>query len=156
MRGAFPFPLTTVHHPLLTHRSPLSQYKRFRATIPGIDRYVVKWHPLMSPYVAFIYLCVRIAFGSSDDLDFDIPLVKIQQIAKGCVVSDCDDDGEHGAGAKLAALLELTGAENVLLVVSRWFGGILLGPDRFKCFAKAGSELLEAEGLASRGKGKRK
>ena len=76
--------------------------------------------------------------------------------AKGCVVSDCDDDGEHGAGAKLAALLELTGAENVLLVVSRWFGGILLGPDRFKCFAKAGSELLEAEGLASRGKGKRK
>ena len=87
MRGAFPFPLTTVHHPLLTHRSPLSQYKRFRATIPGIDRYVVKWHPLMSPYVAFIYLCVRIAFGSSDDLDFDIPLVKIQQIAKGCVVS---------------------------------------------------------------------
>ena len=52
--------------------------------------------------------------------------------------------------------IELTGAENVLLVVSRWFGGILLGPDRFKCFAKAGSELLEAEGLASRGKGKRK
>lgn len=50
-------------------------------------------------------------------------------------VADNDDDGESGAGAKLAALLELMGANNVMIVVSRWYGGVHLGPDR--CAAHA-------------------
>ena len=29
-------------------------------------------------------------------------------------------------------LLDILNVENVLVVVSRWFGGIQLGPDRFK------------------------
>jgi putative IMPACT (imprinted ancient) family translation regulator len=29
-------------------------------------------------------------------------------------------------------LLDILDVENVLVVVSRWFGGIQLGPDRFK------------------------
>lgn len=51
------------------------------------------------------------------------------------LVHDNDDDGEKGSGAKLASLLELSGAENVLVVVSRWYGGQLLGPARFKWIA---------------------
>lgn len=51
------------------------------------------------------------------------------------VVHDNDDDGEKGSGAKLASLLELIGAYNVLVVVSRWYGGQLLGPARFKWIA---------------------
>ena len=51
------------------------------------------------------------------------------------VVHDNDDDGEKGSGAKLASLLELSGAENVLVVVSRWYGGVLLGSARFKWIA---------------------
>ena len=53
----------------------------------------------------------------------------------GTLVSDNDDDGEKGSGSKIAALLELSHVENVLVVVSRWYGGTLLGPARFKWIA---------------------
>ena len=36
------------------------------------------------------------------------------------------------------------GANNVLVVVSRWFGGVHLGPARFKYIANTARELLEA------------
>lgn len=48
------------------------------------------------------------------------------------VAHDCDDDGETGAGAKMAQVLDLMKCENILVVVSRWYGGIKLGPDRFR------------------------
>ena len=53
----------------------------------------------------------------------------------GRQVADNDDDGEATSGQKLAGLLELMGANNVLVVVSRWFGGVHLGPARFKHIA---------------------
>ena len=39
--------------------------------------------------------------------------------ARGVQVADNDDDGESSSGSKLASLLELTHANNVLVVVSR-------------------------------------
>tara|TARA_A100001015_G_C14827320_1_gene647198 strand:- start:502 stop:654 length:153 start_codon:yes stop_codon:yes gene_type:complete len=36
--------------------------------------------------------------------------------------------------------------QNVCVVVSRWFGGVLLGPDRFKYINNAGRILLEQNG----------
>uniref|UniRef100_A0A0N4Z1A3 RWD domain-containing protein n=1 Tax=Parastrongyloides trichosuri TaxID=131310 RepID=A0A0N4Z1A3_PARTI len=51
---------------------------------------------------------------------------------KTYVAHDCDDDGETAAGSKMAQVLELMKCENVLVVVSRWYGGINLGPDRFR------------------------
>lgn len=53
----------------------------------------------------------------------------------GTHVSDNDDDGEKGSGSKLASLLDMCDVENVLVVVSRWFGGSKLGPARFKWIA---------------------
>lgn len=50
----------------------------------------------------------------------------------GTRVSDCDDDGETAAGGRLLHLLTLMGVENCVVVVSRWFGGTHIGPDRFK------------------------
>jgi putative IMPACT (imprinted ancient) family translation regulator len=64
-----------------------------------------------------------------------------------CWVSDNDDDGEKGAGAKLAALLEMANVTNVIVVVSRWFGGIHLGPSRFKYFASVARDALEESGF---------
>ena len=61
------------------------------------------------------------------------------------LVKDNDDDGEKGSGAKLASLLELSSAENVLVVVSRWYGGQLLGPSRFKWIAGVARNGLELE-----------
>jgi hypothetical protein len=66
---------------------------------------------------------------------------------KHCLVSDNDDDGEKGAGSKLAALLDMSNAKDVLVVVSRWFGGIHLGPSRFKYIACVARDLLQDEGF---------
>jgi putative IMPACT (imprinted ancient) family translation regulator len=65
--------------------------------------------------------------------------------------SDNDDDGESAAGRRLAELLSLAGAENVLVVVSRWYGGIHLGPDRFKHINNVARALLVKEGFVGRG-----
>lgn len=65
--------------------------------------------------------------------------------------SDNDDDGESAAGRRLAELLALMGADNVLVVVSRWYGGIHLGPDRFKHINNVARALLVAEGFVGGG-----
>ena len=77
----------------------------------------------------------------------------LDQSKNGLQVADNDDDGESSSGAKLASLLELAGAQNVLVVVSRWFGGVLLGPARFKYIASTARQLLEAQGFCTKGGG---
>jgi len=59
--------------------------------------------------------------------------------------ADNDDDGEDAAGGRLAHLLELMCADNCIVVVSRWFGGVLLGPSRFKHINDAARLLIEAQ-----------
>eukprot|EP00970_Alexandrium_tamarense_P002582 scaffold364_cov224-Alexandrium_tamarense.AAC.11 len=60
----------------------------------------------------------------------------------GITVSDNDDDGEKGSGTKIASLLQMSGVENVIVVVSRWFGGVHLGPARFKWIASVARDGL--------------
>ena len=55
---------------------------------------------------------------------------------------DNSDDGEDAAGNKLAYLLDMRKDENVLVVVSRWFGGIHLGPKRFAHIVNVSRKLL--------------
>lgn len=61
----------------------------------------------------------------------------------GILFHDCDDDGETAAGARLGELLRLMKIDGVAVVVSRWFGGTLLGPDRFKFITNAARQLIE-------------
>ncbi|KAL1409756.1 hypothetical protein Q8F55_003753 [Vanrija albida] len=68
-------------------------------------------------------------------------------VAGKVVEADYDDDGETQAGARLKHLLEILELENVLVVVTRWFGGIHLGPDRFKHINQAARDALEAAKL---------
>jgi putative IMPACT (imprinted ancient) family translation regulator len=68
-------------------------------------------------------------------------------IHRKCMVSDNDDDGEKGSGNKLAALLELSNVKDVMVVVSRWFGGIHLGSARFKYIASTARDALEEAGF---------
>ena len=56
---------------------------------------------------------------------------------KNSLVADCDDDGEKAAGKQMLHVLELLEVENVIVVVSRWYGGVPLGPARFKHIANA-------------------
>lgn len=62
------------------------------------------------------------------------------------VYHDCDDDGESAAGSRLGEMIRLMGLEQgVAVIVSRWFGGVLLGPDRFKLICNSARNLLEEQ-----------
>lgn len=43
-----------------------------------------------------------------------------------------DDDGEGGAGAVILRMLERADLRNHVIIVTRWYGGKLLGGDRFR------------------------
>ncbi|KAG9030358.1 eIF2 kinase Gcn2p negative regulator [Tulasnella sp. JGI-2019a] len=65
----------------------------------------------------------------------------------GVIHQDNDDDGETAAGARLAHLLQILDLTQVLVVVTRYFGGIHLGPDRFKHINAAARSAIERAGL---------
>lgn len=67
------------------------------------------------------------------------------------VVQDCDDDGEAAAGGRLLHLMQLMDVWDVVVVVTRWYGGIHLGPDRFRIINAAGRDALVKGGFAGEG-----
>ena len=66
--------------------------------------------------------------------------------ANGILMQDCDDDGEKAAGSRLLSLLQLENVLNIYCVVSRRFGGIQLGPIRFKLINNTARQLMVEEG----------
>ena len=69
---------------------------------------------------------------------------------------DCDDDGETAAAGRVGEMLRLmglgsAGTAGVAVIVSRWYGGIKLGPDRFKLINNCVRGVLEQCGLAIHG-----
>jgi len=60
-----------------------------------------------------------------------------------------DDDGEGGAGDKLLNLLDVCNAINCVIIVTRWYGGVHLGPDRFKHINERALTLLKDRGYIS-------
>jgi len=76
--------------------------------------------------------------------------------ASGIMHHDCDDDGETAAAGRLAEMLRLmglasAGSAGVAVIVSRWYGGVKLGPDRFKLINNCARKVLEECGLAISG-----
>jgi putative IMPACT (imprinted ancient) family translation regulator len=65
------------------------------------------------------------------------------------LMHDCEDDGETGAGAKLLQLLHMLDASGVIIVVSRWYGGIHLGADRFRHISNCARQLLVEHGFGA-------
>ena len=55
---------------------------------------------------------------------------------------DCDDDGEDAAGGRLLHLLHLMDVWNLVVVVSRFYGGVKLGPDRFRLINQAARDAI--------------
>ncbi|BCR89542.1 IMPACT family protein [Aspergillus chevalieri] len=58
------------------------------------------------------------------------------------IVQDSDDDGETAAGGRLLHLMQLMDVWDVVVVVTRWYGGIHLGPDRFRIINAVGRDAL--------------
>ncbi|KAH8118436.1 UPF0029-domain-containing protein [Phellopilus nigrolimitatus] len=65
----------------------------------------------------------------------------------GRLHQDNDDDGESAAGGRIAHLLQILDLEDVLVVVTRYWGGSLLGPDRFKHINRAARDALDLGGF---------
>lgn len=51
-------------------------------------------------------------------------------LADGTLIKN--DDGESGAGRVIAQHLEGAEARDLIIVVTRWYGGVKLGGDRFR------------------------
>lgn len=65
----------------------------------------------------------------------------------GIVTESSDNDGESGAGAVLSHLLDVADAANVVVVVTRFYGGTHLGPDRFKHIKNCAKDALQKGGF---------
>lgn len=66
-----------------------------------------------------------------------------------------DDNGEPPGGERILALLSMVDVSNVLVVVTRWYGGIQLGSDRFKHISGAAQRALEKGGFFEKKKSKK-
>ncbi|KAH9939391.1 ribosomal protein S5 domain 2-type protein [Epithele typhae] len=76
------------------------------------------------------------------------PIINAWRCREGLFLhQDNDDDGENAGGGRLAHLLQILEVEDVLVVVTRYFGGIHLGPDRFKHINQAARNALELGGF---------
>lgn len=67
------------------------------------------------------------------------------------IIQDCDDDGEQAAGGRILSLLQILNVVNVMVVVTRWYGGIQLGPARFKHINNAARDSLVKGGFVNDG-----
>ncbi len=88
------------------------------------------------------YAVSGVAVGSRAEVDAFIKVLKKKsKYAKAThntwavILSDGgpikNDDGESGAGAVILKMLEREGLQDVVVVVTRWYGGVHLGGDRF-------------------------
>lgn len=73
----------------------------------------------------------------------------------GVTYQDCDDDGETAAGGRLLHLMQIMDVWDVMVVVSRWYGGVQLGPDRFRIINQVARDALVRGGWV-REEGERK
>ncbi|KAK3739761.1 hypothetical protein QZH41_013609 [Actinostola sp. cb2023] len=77
----------------------------------------------------------------------NIMAYRIFNAEKNAYIQDCDDDGENAAGSRLLHLLQITDVKDVIIVVTRWYGGLQLGPDRFKHINNCARNLLQSCGF---------
>lgn len=67
---------------------------------------------------------------------------RIKDKSSGAQYQDCDDDGETAAGGRMLHLMTIMDAWDVMVVCCRWFGGVHIGPDRFKHINSATRDAL--------------
>ncbi|TLS30763.1 hypothetical protein PpBr36_03141 [Pyricularia pennisetigena] len=57
---------------------------------------------------------------------------RVKQTGSGRVTEDSFDDGETGCGKLMLEVMRESDAVDTFVVLTRWFGGIMLGPDRWR------------------------
>ncbi|MCP4523340.1 MAG: YigZ family protein [Candidatus Gracilibacteria bacterium] len=65
------------------------------------------------------------------------------RLENGSILEGKNDDGEKGAGNCILRELQRSEVNNMIIVVTRYFGGIHLQADRFKNVIDASKEILK-------------
>lgn len=58
------------------------------------------------------------------------------------MLEEANDNGEPPAARRMMQLLRTEGLSNVILVVTRWYGGKKLGSDRFRVIEDAARDVI--------------
>lgn len=120
--------------------------------------------PVTSPDQAKLYLNQllasdkRIANASHNISAWRIRSNTSSSSAGSAAVSfqDCDDDGETAAGGRLLHLMQLMDIWDAMVVVTRWYGGVHMGPRRFAVINGVAREGFVKAGLVKEEKKKGK
>lgn len=75
---------------------------------------------------------------------------------KQIIYQNCDDDGETAAGSRMLHLLVIMNVHDIVVAVVRWFGGVHIGPDRFKHINSVTREVVIKGGFVDESKTKNK
>ncbi|EMC93925.1 hypothetical protein BAUCODRAFT_214507 [Baudoinia panamericana UAMH 10762] len=111
--------------------------------------FVARAAPVSSPLEARTYLAHLLATDKKvAKATHNITAWRIRG-ESGVQYQDCDDDGETAAGGRLLHLMELMDVWDAMVVVTRWYGGVLLGPDRFRIINQAARDALVKGGFAA-------
>ncbi|TAQ87166.1 hypothetical protein B7494_g4490 [Chlorociboria aeruginascens] len=78
---------------------------------------------------------------SVQSADHNITAFRYQN-PQGFITEESNDDGESGGGRHILNVLQTNNITNVLLVVTRWYGGIMLGPDRWRIMSQVSRDAL--------------
>lgn len=75
--------------------------------------------------------------------------------SEGIIYQDCDDDGESAAGGRVLHLMQLMDLWNVMVVVTRWYGGQKLGARRFAVINQVARDGFVKGGFVEEKEGKK-
>ncbi|GAA5927400.1 hypothetical protein JCM10213_003460 [Rhodosporidiobolus nylandii] len=76
---------------------------------------------------------------------------RLTHLESPTLLSGSDCHGEPPAGKNLLALLEKLDVKDVLLVVTRWYGGVPMGGLRFQVINQVGKQALDLGGFTPSG-----
>ncbi|GAA5868455.1 hypothetical protein JCM3774_005386 [Rhodotorula dairenensis] len=134
-------PITDRQSTFIAHAAPCSNHTQAHTLHSHIRNLRAGTHPVECSHEILAYRCLTLKPGKTGlDSENDFK-----------VVIDGDDDGEKGGAAVIKEVLTQEGGIDVAIVISRLYGGIMLGPVRFahmrKCASQALSRLLDAQRL---------
>jgi hypothetical protein len=115
--------------------------------------------PVSSPEQAKQYL-THLLYSSKQirTATHNISAWRIRDPSSGTSWQDCDDDGETAAGGRVLRLMQMMDVWGVMVVVTRWYGGVKMGPRRFAVINSVAREgIVKAGYVEDKGKdGKKK
>ncbi|KAF7853401.1 hypothetical protein EAF04_010695 [Stromatinia cepivora] len=104
------------------------------------SKFIARSISVSSPSQARTYLQTLLKDPSVSDASHNITAFRIQ--GDHGIIEDCKDDGESGGGKHILGILQSNNIVGVLLVVSRWYGGVMLGPDRWRIMTQVCNDAL--------------